>query len=236
MRAEWWPALVVFDCDGVVIDSETIACRVEAEALTRAGYPIDAAGVAERFMGRPTAEKLATVEAELGRPLPPGYDADVQCRKFEVYARELRAIRGVHGALDRLADRSLVCVASSRRPETLRHALDLTGLYDRFAPRIYSTVAVERGKPAPDLFLFAAKECGVAPERCVVIEDSVPGVHTGRAAGMTVLGFAGGSHCPPGHGERLRAEGAVLVFENMAKLPALLDRLVPPLYGPPGMG
>ena len=218
-----WPGLIIFDCDGVMIDSEIIACRVEAEALTRIGYPIDAAGVAERFMGRPTPVMLATVEAELGRPLPPGYEAAVRRDKFAAYDRELRAIPGIHETLDRLAGLPS-CVASSSKPETLRHALGLTGLYERFAPRIYSTVLVERGKPAPDLFLYAAAQCGVAPERCVVIEDSLPGVQAGRAAGMTVLGFTGGSHIPLGHGERLRAEGATLVFDDMARLPDLLDQ------------
>jgi HAD superfamily hydrolase (TIGR01509 family) len=219
-----WPDLIVFDCDSVVIDSEIIACRVEAEALTKAGYPIDAAGVAERFMGRPTRVMLATVEAELGRPLPASYETEVRRRKFEVYARELRAIPGVRAVLDRLRDR-LICVASSSRPETIGYALGLTGLYDRFAPRIYSTVLVERGKPAPDLFLHAARECGVAPKRCAVIEDSVPGVQAGLAAGMTVFGFAGGSHCPLGHGERLRTAGVTLVFDDMTRLPELLDRM-----------
>ena len=218
-----WSGLIIFDCDGVVIDSEIIACRVEAEELTRIGYPIDAAAVAERFMGRPTPVMLATVEAELGRPLPPDYEATVRRHKFAAYSRELRAMPGIREALDRLGDLP-ACVASSSKPETLEHALGLTGLYGRFAPRIYSTVLVERGKPAPDLFLYAARECGVAPGRCVVIEDSLPGVQAGCAAGMTVVGFTGGSHIGPGHGERLRGAGAGAVFRDMAELPELIRR------------
>ena len=99
------------------------------------------------------------------------------------------------------------CVASSGTPEKIHHGLTCAGLYDLLAPNIFSASQVARGKPAPDLFLFAAEQMKVAPERCVVIEDSVPGVTGAHAAGMTVLGFHGGSHCPPGHAERLRAAG-----------------------------
>ena len=114
------------------------------------------------------------------------------------------------------------CVASSGTPEKIRHGLDCAGLYDQLAPHIFSATQVKRGKPAPDLFLFAAEQMRAAPARCVVIEDSVPGVTGAVAAGMTVLGFHGGSHCRPGHAEKLRDAGAAVVFDDMRQLPELI--------------
>jgi beta-phosphoglucomutase-like phosphatase (HAD superfamily) len=116
-------------------------------------------------------------------------------------------------------------VASSGTPEKIQHGLTCAGLYDRLAPHIFSATQVGRGKPAPDLFLFAAERMQVSPERCLVIEDSVPGVTGARAAGMTVLGFHGGSHCRPGHADMLRAAGAALIFDDMRQLPGLIGRV-----------
>ena len=116
-------------------------------------------------------------------------------------------------------------MASSGTPEKIRHGLSCTGLYDRLAPHIFSATQVARGKPAPDLFLFAAGQMQVSPERCLVIEDSVPGITGARAAGMTVLGFHGGSHCRPGHADRLLAAGAVMAFDDMRQLPDLIGRI-----------
>src|SRR3954453_16768779 len=124
------------------------------------------------------------------------------------------------GAIDLLK-----CVASSGTPEKIHHGLTCAGLYDLLAPNIFSASQVARGKPAPDLFLFAAAQMNVAPQRCLVIEDSVPGVTGAQAAGMTALGFHGGSHCPPGHAERLRAAGAGLTFDDMRQLPELVRRV-----------
>lgn len=129
---------------------------------------------------------------------------------------------GIHALLDRIS--APVCVASSSRPERLAHTLGLTGLHHRFAPNVFSASQVANGKPAPDLFLFAAARMGAAPARCFVVEDSVAGVQAGVAAGMTVLGFCGGGHCPPEHGRALRAAGARAVFAHM-------DALRDPLAG-----
>ena len=123
-------------------------------------------------------------------------------------------------------------MASSGTPEKIRHGLSCAGLYDRLAPHIFSATQVARGKPAPDLFLFAAAQMRVAPERCLVIEDSVPGITGARAAGMTVLGFHGGSHCRPGHAERLLAAGAVMAFDDMRQLPDLIGRIDAEPVGP----
>jgi len=117
------------------------------------------------------------------------------------------------------------CVASSGTPEKIRHGLTCAGLYDQLAPHIFSASEVKRGKPAPDLFLFAAEQMQAAPAQCLVIEDSIPGVTGAVAAGMTVLGFHGGSHCPPGHGDTLRAAGAIMTFDDMRQLPDLIAQI-----------
>jgi len=118
-----------------------------------------------------------------------------------------------------------VCVASSGPPEKISASLNRVGLWDRFAPHIFSAVQVRHGKPAPDLFLFAAEQMQAAPARCLVIEDSLAGIAAAVAAGMTVLGFHGGSHCRPGHGDTLRAAGAIAIFDDMRLLPGLIGRI-----------
>lgn len=214
-------ALVIFDCDGVLIDSETITCRVQAERLAAHGFAVTAEDVIRRFTGMRDREMYAILEREHGRTLPGDYDAATKEVIAEAYRRELRALPGVDAALD--AIRLPVCVASSSNPQKLRFGLELTGLYPRFAPHLFSAAQVGRGKPAPDLFLFAAAEMGQAPGDCLVIEDSVAGVQAARAAGMTAYGFCGGGHCRDGHGDLLHAEGAALVFERMEALPSLID-------------
>lgn len=215
------PELVIFDCDGVLIDSEPIGCRIEAEALTRAGFPISADEVLRRFTGVTSHECFEILEAEHGRPLPAGFEPNVTAAILAAFERELAPIAGIGDALDRID--LPVCVASSSGLDRLRRSLGLTGLWERFAPHVFSAEEVGgRGKPAPDVFLHAAKRMGVAPARCLVVEDSIRGVEAGIAAGMRVLGFTGGGHCPPDHGEALRATGACAVFARMDALPALL--------------
>ena len=215
------PALVVFDCDGVLVDSEIIACRVDAQELNRVGFPITVEEVAERFCGVVAKEMYAILQEEHGRPLPDGFQDRVQRLIHEAFETELKAIDGVHETLQRID--GPICVASSSGPEWLERSLTITALRDRFMPHIFSAHFVERGKPAPDIFLYAAAQMGgVDPADCVVIEDSISGVRAGVAAGMRVLGFTGGGHCASGHGDRLRAEGAALVFDDMAALPEIL--------------
>jgi HAD superfamily hydrolase (TIGR01509 family) len=215
--------LVVFDCDGVLIDSEPISNRVHAAALTRLGYPLTEAECVRRFTGMPDQAMYEIIEKERGAKLPDDYDERTKALILDAYRRELRAIPGVAAAL--AAIRHRVCVASSSRPEKIELGLGLVGLLERFLPHLFSASMVARGKPAPDLVLFAARRMGAAPERCLVIEDSVAGVTAAGAAGMAVLGFTGGGHCRPGHGDRLRAAGARLVFGDMALLPALIADL-----------
>ncbi|MBR1126327.1 HAD family hydrolase [Bradyrhizobium lablabi] len=215
--------LVIFDCDGVLVDSEVISCRAHAETLTRHGYPITEEQVLHRFLGVSDREARMIIEREIGRALPGDFEAQVKEATLKFYAGDLKAIAGVAAAI--AAIDLPKCVASSGTPEKIRHGLECAGLYEQLAPHIFSGTQVKRGKPAPDLFLFAARQMGVAAERCVVIEDSVPGVTGARAAGMTVLGFHGGSHCQPGHADKLRKAGAAVVFDDMRQLPELVRRV-----------
>ncbi|MBR1210508.1 HAD family hydrolase [Bradyrhizobium sp. JYMT SZCCT0180] len=219
------PQLIIFDCDGVLLDSEVISCRAHAETLTRHGYPITADQVLQRFLGVSDREARLTVEAELGCSLPDDFEAQMKQAALQRYADELGAIPHIGEAI--AAIDLPKCVASSGTPEKIRHGLTCAGLYDVLAPNIFSATQVTRGKPAPDLFLFAAEQMNIRPAQCLVIEDSVAGVTGGRAAGMTVLGFHGGSHCGAGHAELLRTAGAAVTFDDMRQLPDLIGRIGP---------
>jgi HAD superfamily hydrolase (TIGR01509 family) len=209
--------LVIFDCDGVLVDSEPIAVRIDVEMLAEVGVTMSAEEVIERFVGRSPHVILAETEARLGRPVPEGWFERGEARIREAYATELRPVDGISEALDAIADP--VCVASSSGHENLRFKLDLTGLYDRFAGHIFSAAEVANGKPAPDLFLHAASRMGAAPSDCVVVEDSRYGVQAARAAGMRALGYAGGVTAASA------LEGpATVVFDDMRALPQLLAR------------
>ena len=215
--------LVIFDCDGVLVDSEVISCAAHADTLTRHGYPITADQVFDRFLGRSMRQASLEVEAEMGRSLPDDFHAQVYAEIFRLFAVSLEATPHIDEALAAIA--LPVCVASSGPPEKISASLNRVGLWDRFAPHIFSAVQVPNGKPAPDLFLFAADRMNVSPERCLVIEDSVPGITGGRAAGMAVLGFHGASHCRPGYGDDLREAGATATFDDMRKLPGLIAQM-----------
>jgi HAD superfamily hydrolase (TIGR01509 family) len=215
--------LIIFDCDGVLVDSEVVSCRAHAEVLTRHGYPITADQVFDRFLGRSSHEASLEVEAALGRSLPDDFHGQLQDVLFRAFATTLEAIPHVEAALDAIAQP--VCVASSGSQERMRASLGGVGLYDRFTPNIFSATQVRNGKPEPDLFLFAAAQMRTSPSRCLVIEDSVPGIVGARAAGMTVLGFHGGSHCRPGYAGTLQAAGAAVTFDDMRQLPELIRRM-----------
>jgi HAD superfamily hydrolase (TIGR01509 family) len=211
--------LIIFDCDGVLIDSELLSIRADQECLAECGIELCADEIRDRYTGISFAGMVADLESRHG-PLPADFADRHRMRLWPLFERELRAVPGVAALLDSLTCR--ICVASSGRPERLKHAPLLVGLYDRFHPHIFSAAEVAHGKPAPDLFLHAAARMGVMPERCVVVEDSVPGVIAGVAAGMRVIGFVGASHCRPEDAARLAALGAAPVLDDMAKLlPAL---------------
>ncbi len=213
--------LVVFDCDGVLIDSEFLACRIDAEELTRLGYPITMEEVVLRFAGLSAGSMRIAIEADWGQRLPDDFDDVLQAKIKDGYRRELRAIDGIDALLGGLAQS--FCVASSSQPEKLRLGLELTGLWRRFDPNVFSASMVKNGKPAPDLFLLAASTMGHAPHRCIVVEDSLAGVTAGIAAGMQVIGFTAGRHCGPNHGERLRAAGATFLAHTTEELSAILS-------------
>ncbi|MGE0116935.1 MAG: HAD family hydrolase [Dongiaceae bacterium] len=212
--------LVIFDCDGVLVDSEIVSFAAEAEVLAEFGIDLPAEKLVERFLGMSSTTAFAVLEKEYGLRLPADFAARCRQHVLEAFERKLQPIPGIADLLDGLPQRR--CVASSSEPARIRHSLTLAGILHHFDPHIFSAVQVARGKPAPDLFLFAAAQMGAAPARCLVIEDSPPGVTGARAAGMAVLGFTGGGHCLPGHGETLRAAGAAEVFGSMRELAARL--------------
>jgi HAD superfamily hydrolase (TIGR01509 family) len=207
--------LVILDCDGVLVDSERIAVRVEAELLAELGWPLSEAEIVERFMGRTDEYMDQAIEARLGDRLPAGWKDRFHAQYRAAYAAELAPVDGVLDALDRIAVPT--CVASSGSHDKLRFTLGHTGLYARFEGRIFSGKEVANGKPAPDLFLHAAARMGAEPAACAVVEDTVWGVVSARAAGMRAFGYAGG--LTPA--ERLEGPGT-RVFHDMRELPALL--------------
>jgi HAD superfamily hydrolase (TIGR01509 family) len=215
-----WPSLVVFDCDGVLIDSEIVVCRLTAEEFTRLGYQISTEEVITRFAGRPEREMIADVEADWGQRVPEEFFKRMRAQVEQAYATELRIMPGITRLLDRL--RTAVCVASSAYPAKLKLGLATVGLYDRFAPNVVSASWVTRGKPAPDVFIYAAGWMRTPAEDCLVIEDSIPGVQAALAAGMRVFGFTGGRHCDLGHRERLLTAGAEQVIESFDELQSLI--------------
>jgi HAD superfamily hydrolase (TIGR01509 family) len=207
--------LVIFDCDGVLVDSERLAVRVEAAVLAELGWPLSQAEVIERFMGRSQAFMVQAILERLGDRLPDGWQQRLDRGYRAAFDAELTPVDGVVEALDRIA--TPTCVASGGSHETLRHTLGLTGLYERFQGRIFSASEVAEGKPAPDLFLHAAARMGAEPAACAVVEDSRYGVQAARAAGMRAFGYTGGL-TPP---ERLAGPRTVL-FDDMRRLPDLL--------------
>jgi HAD superfamily hydrolase (TIGR01509 family) len=209
------PQLVIFDCDGVLVDSERIAVRVDAIVLADLGWPLSEAEIIERFVGRSEEHIVREIEAHLGHHLAKNWEDAYQHMYTEAFATELKVVDGVVEALDRIT--TAMCVASSGSHDKIRRSLGLTGLYERFEGRIFSASEVAKGKPAPDVFLHAARCLGVPPARCAVVEDSRYGVEAARAAGMAVFGYAGG--VTPAH--RLEGPGTV-VFHDMRALPGLL--------------
>ena len=207
--------LVIFDCDGVLVDSERIAIKVEAEYLAELGWPLTEAEIIERFMGRTTEYMDEAIEAQLGGRLPGDWKDQFERHYLDAFAAGLAPVDGISEVLDQLT--LPTCVASSGSHDKLRFTLGHTGLYERFEGRIFSGYEVANSKPAPDLFLHAAARMGAEPARCAVVEDTLYGVLAARAAGMRVFGYAGG--LTPTH--HLEGDGTV-VFHDMRELPGLL--------------
>ena len=206
--------LVIFDCDGVLVDSEPISNRVLAECLSEIGLPTTLEDSLRDYKGHSWPECVARFEARLGSPLPESFGARFYRRAIAAFERELVAVPGIHDALARIP--TPTCVASNGRHATMQVTLGRTQLLKRFAGRIFSSSDVARPKPFPDLFLHAAERMGVEPVRCAVVEDSARGVAAGVTAGMTVFGYAALEDAG-----QLAAAGA-RVFRDMRALPELL--------------
>ncbi|MCK7615290.1 HAD family hydrolase [Roseibium sediminicola] len=213
------PSLVIFDCDGVLVDTERLTNRNMAELVTELGHAMTGEDCQKQFMGRTLEDVHRRVEALIGRKLPADWPDQVRRRDLESFAAGVPAIRGIEAVLDRLDHDNLpFCVGSSGRYEKMRTTLGSSGLLPRLEGRLFSAEDCANGKPAPDVFLLAARKMGHAPETCVVIEDSVPGVMAARAAGMRVYAYAEDPACDRA---ALSAAGGIL-FDEMAQLPELL--------------
>jgi HAD superfamily hydrolase (TIGR01509 family) len=218
--------LVIFDCDGVLIDSEIIAARVEAEAYSALGYAMSAEAFSARFCGLTHDAIARLIEAEMGRPLPAGFSENVATTFARRIASELTVVDGARDAVSALPLPR--CVASNAGSAYLVRTLTQVNLVDLFTPNIFAAREVGNRQPKPDanVFRHAAEAMGNGAGATIVIEDSVHGVEAARAAGMRVVGFTGASHAGDGHAERLRAAGAITTVPRMADLPAVVMGLV----------
>jgi len=219
LRAAAWPKVIIFDCDGVIVDSETIALDRTRAVLRRYGVELSAEQARERFLGVSAQAIQRMAERELGTTLPVNFLDELTQDIIGAFEHELKGVPGVREALAELGD-GAVCIASSSSLERTRASLRIVGYTRLFEPNLFSAAEVAHGKPAPDLFLHAAKRMGAKPADCLVIEDSEPGVTAAVRAEMTVFGFLGGGHIVGNaHGERLTAAGAAQVFDDMRALP-----------------
>ena len=212
------PLAVIFDCDGVLVDSEPLMNREFSALLSDIGLAITPQETMRRFMGRSMASCLTMIEAELGRPVPDGFLAEVDRRAYAAFARDLRPVEGIAGVLDALDQAAMpYAVASSGSHEKMRITLGITGLLPRLAERLTSATEVANGKPAPDVFLLAAQRLSTLPTDCIVVEDSLLGITAARAAGMRVIGYAALVST-----DDMRAAGATHVVTAMSAVPELV--------------
>lgn len=207
--------LVIFDCDGVLVDSEPIINRIFAEMLTEVGFPITHTEVTQKFIGKSLKTCLEIIEQSYQKPLPKNFIELCKEREFAALQQELQGVSGITELLEQITLPK--CVASNSSHRHIQLVLKLTGLLHQFEGKIYSCYDVPRPKPFPDVYLYAAEQMNTNPEHCVVIEDSVPGVQAGCAAGMTVFGYAQHSYRTA-----LTAAGAKIVFNDMRQLSQLL--------------
>jgi len=220
-------ALVIFDCDGVLVDSELITNRIFAQMLNELGIPVTLADMLETYVGRSMRQCIETIERQLGRSVPEDFLDRYHARTTAALRAELRAVAGVEAALS--AIKIPYCVASSGSREKMHTTLGMTGLMPRFRGKLFSVEDVAQGKPAPDIFLYAARSFGVVPQACAVIEDSPAGVAGAVAAGMRVYGY-----CASTPAALLLAAGAHCTFDRMSRLPGLLSAAAELLAPQPG--
>jgi HAD superfamily hydrolase (TIGR01509 family) len=215
------PDLIIFDCDGTLVDSERLVadiCLAEIHRLGLSAWTMDQY-VAE-FVGMPGHVGWSKVWRELGRTMPEGFSEKVDQQILRRFSTELTVLPGTREAI--AAIDLPRCVASSTRLDHLKDRIAQVGLADLFGQHVFSVTQVRRAKPAPDVFLFAASQMGHDPKNCVVIEDSVPGVIAGARAGMLVIGFTGAAHDPTAMARKLMDAGASIVASHMQELPALV--------------
>lgn len=217
-------SLVIFDCDGVLVDSELLEHAVDAEVLAPFGCVASATELLHRFVGIARKDMYRVIFDELAQEMPPGLLHQREDLVWQRCRRELQVIPGVEAALGALR-LDAKCVASSSLPEKLQMKLETTGLARHFAPHIFSTALVARGKPAPDIYLYAARAVGADVAGCIVVEDSPHGVSGARAAGMRVIGFTGGGHADAALAGALLSAGAAAVVESMDCLPRAIREL-----------
>ena len=208
--------LVIFDCDGVLVDSERITNQVFADMLNEIGLPVTLEDMFEKFVGRSMSQCLELITEMLGTQPPEDFVNNYKRRTTSALLSKLTAVSGIENALDKI--RLPFCVASSGDHDKMRTTLGITKLLPRFEGKLYSVTEVNRGKPYPDVFLYAAQRHAVEPSSCVVIEDTPTGVKAGIAAGMTVYGYAA---LTPAF--RLLEAGAHCTFTDMALLPSLIE-------------
>ena len=219
------PDLVIFDCDGVLVDSEILAARVEADLLTEAGYEISAEEIAETYAGLTFKDILMAIEEKAGIPFQISMIDRAEALVDKRLRNDVRAIEGVHQAVASMT--APRCICSNSRTERIEFMLERTGLLPLFAGRIFSALETPTGKtkPAPDVFLHAAATLGADPAKTFVIEDSVHGVAGARRAGMRVIGFTGAAHSYPGHADALTEAGAETVIRRWAELKGVIAAL-----------
>jgi len=210
-------ALVIFDCDGVLVDSEVISCQIASVEFSKLGFQISSEDYMSAFAGKSRTAVMAHVEHTTGNRLPDDFSEYLERLILDAFSERLKSIDGVISVLDAAPFK---CIASSSSLNRINHSLSVTGLATHFKPaEIFSATMVDQGKPSPDLFLFAACQMGFRPETCIVIEDSLFGVKAAKAANMTCLGFTGGGHIlNPQHAEALLLNGAGAVFSKMRQL------------------
>jgi HAD superfamily hydrolase (TIGR01509 family) len=217
--------LIIYDFDGVIAESEVLANTVLAEIVTELGVPTTVEDSYRLFMGKRFGDVITAVETSVGRKLPPAFAADYQARTLARFRKELRFVAGAQAYIDRFAHVPR-CIASSSSPDRLAVCLQVLGLDSAFGGHVFSASSVARGKPHPDIFLHAARQMGVPPPGCIVLEDSASGVAAGVAAGMTVIGILAAAHIQAGHRERLVAAGAHYVVTTFAQAEAVTDELL----------
>lgn len=200
--------LVIFDCDGVLVDSETIVCRIIAEEMNRLGIPITAGEVDAQFSGRPAKDCVLEIEKRYGGPLPETYFTTTEGRIHDAFHRELKPVPGIELVIKEIGKKNIQsCIASSGSHKKMHITLNKTRLFHYFDKRIFSAEDVPRGKPWPDLFLHSARFFGVSPRHCLVLEDSIAGVRAAVAAGMPVVGYSRQA----ARGRQLQAAGANVI-------------------------